>query len=75
MSQKEKKPRTKSGLREAFELLAETAVFVFFILTFIVQSFGDVVTRWVEAVELVPNAPIPASAFSVAVPEDASLIY
>ncbi len=40
MSQKEKKPRTKSGLREAFELLAETAVFVFFILTFIVQSFG-----------------------------------
>jgi len=40
LSKKDKKPRTKSGLREAFELLAETAVFVFFILTFVVQSFG-----------------------------------
>ncbi|OGD11347.1 MAG: signal peptidase I [Candidatus Aminicenantes bacterium RBG_13_62_12] len=37
---KEKKPRTKGVLREWFELLAETAVFVFFILTFVVQSFG-----------------------------------
>ncbi|MBN2199599.1 MAG: signal peptidase I [Candidatus Aminicenantes bacterium] len=34
------KPRTKSGLRETFELLVETAVFVFFVLTFVVQSFG-----------------------------------
>lgn len=45
------------------------------VLAFIVESFGDVVTRWVEAVELSPNAPIPDAAFSVAVPGDASLIY
>jgi signal peptidase I len=40
LRKKERKPRTKSVLREWFELLAETAVFVFFILTFVVQSFG-----------------------------------
>jgi len=37
---KDKKPGTRNGLRETFELLAETAIFVFFILTFVVQSFG-----------------------------------
>jgi signal peptidase I len=39
-AKKAKKPRTKSVLREYLEMLAETAVFVFFILTFVVQSFG-----------------------------------
>lgn len=36
---KEKKEREKSGFREIFELLAETAIFVFFVMTFVVQAF------------------------------------
>ncbi len=36
---KEKKEREKSGFREIFELIAETAVFVFFVMTFVVQAF------------------------------------
>ena len=36
---KEKKPRDKSVFREYFELIAETAVFVFFVMTFVVQAF------------------------------------
>lgn len=36
---KESKPREKSVFREYFELIAETAVFVFFVLTFVVQAF------------------------------------
>jgi len=36
---KEPKHRTKSVVREYFELVAETAVFVFFIMTFVVQAF------------------------------------
>jgi signal peptidase I len=36
---KEKRPRDKSLVREYFELIAETAVFVFFVLTFVVQAF------------------------------------
>lgn len=36
---KEKKPRQKSVFREYFELIAETAVFVFFVMTFVVQAF------------------------------------
>lgn len=36
---KEKKPREKSLIREYFELIAETAVFVFFVMTFVVQAF------------------------------------
>lgn len=36
---KEKKPREKSVFREYFELIAETAVFVFFVMTFVVQAF------------------------------------
>lgn len=36
---KEKKERDKSGFREIFELIAETAVFVFFVMTFVVQAF------------------------------------
>jgi len=36
---KEKKEREKSLFREYFELIAETAVFVFFVMTFIVQAF------------------------------------
>jgi signal peptidase I len=34
-----KKKRPKSLLREYFELIAETAVFVFFVMTFVVQAF------------------------------------
>ena len=36
---KEKKPRDKSVVREYFELITETAVFVFFVMTFVVQAF------------------------------------
>jgi signal peptidase I len=36
---KEKKPREQSVFREYFELIAETAVFVFFVMTFVVQAF------------------------------------
>jgi signal peptidase I len=36
---KEKKPKDKSVFREYFELIAETAVFVFFVMTFVVQAF------------------------------------
>jgi len=35
----EKGKREKSGFREFFELIAETAVFVFFVMTFVVQAF------------------------------------
>jgi signal peptidase I len=35
----DKKPRDKSLVREYFELIAETAVFVFFVMTFVVQAF------------------------------------
>lgn len=36
---KEKHPRDKSVFREYFELIAETAIFVFFVMTFVVQAF------------------------------------
>jgi signal peptidase I len=36
---KASKPREKSLVREYFELIAETAVFVFFVMTFVVQAF------------------------------------
>jgi signal peptidase I len=36
---KEKKPREKGVFREYFELIAETAIFVFFVMTFVVQAF------------------------------------
>ena len=36
---REKKKREKSVFREYFELIAETAVFVFFVMTFVVQAF------------------------------------
>ncbi|MBS3819320.1 signal peptidase I [bacterium] len=36
---KKKKEREKSVFREYFELIAETAVFVFFVMTFVVQAF------------------------------------
>jgi len=36
---REKKERDKSVFREYFELIAETAVFVFFVMTFVVQAF------------------------------------
>jgi hypothetical protein len=45
------------------------------LLALLVESFGEVVTRRVEAVEIAPDAPIPDAAFAVAVPDDASLIY
>ena len=35
----EKKKREKSVFREYFELIAETAIFVFFVMTFVVQAF------------------------------------
>jgi signal peptidase I len=37
--EKEKKARDKSVVREYFELITETAVFVFFVMTFVVQAF------------------------------------
>jgi signal peptidase I len=36
---KDKSPRDKSVFREYFELIAETAIFVFFVMTFVVQAF------------------------------------
>lgn len=36
---KEKKKREKNTSREFFELIVETAVFVFFVMTFVVQAF------------------------------------
>ena len=45
------------------------------VLSRLVEAFGDRVTRHVEAVELSPGSPIPDSAFSVAIPDDAALIY
>ena len=36
---KDNKKRDKSLFREYFELIAETAVFVFFVMTFVVQAF------------------------------------
>lgn len=45
------------------------------LLALLVESFGETVTRRVEAVEIAPDAPIPDDVFSVAVPDDASLIY
>lgn len=36
---KEKKQREKTVFREYFELIVETAVFVFFVMTFVVQAF------------------------------------
>lgn len=36
---KEKKERDKSVFREYFELIVETAIFVFFVMTFMVQAF------------------------------------
>lgn len=45
------------------------------LLSLLVESFGDTVTRRVEATELTPDAAIPESAFSVAIPGDASSIY
>jgi signal peptidase I len=38
-NRKDKQEREKSGFREFFELIAETAVFVFFVMTFVVQAF------------------------------------
>ena len=45
------------------------------VLAALVESFGDVVTRRVEATEISTDAAIPDSAFSIATPEDASKIY
>lgn len=39
MEEKKKKKREKNIFREYFELIAETAVFVFFVMTFVVQAF------------------------------------
>jgi len=38
-SKKERKERDKSVFREYFELIVETAVFVFFVMTYVVQAF------------------------------------
>lgn len=45
------------------------------VLALLVESFGGVVTRRAEAVELAPDAPLPDAAFAVAVPEAAAAIY
>ncbi len=45
------------------------------VLMLLVELFGGTVTRRAEATELTPDAVIPDSAFSVAVPGDASMIY
>lgn len=45
------------------------------LLALLEESFGSVVTRRVEAVELAPDAPIPDSAFAIAVPADALTIF
>ncbi len=45
------------------------------LLSLLVESFGGTVTRRVEATELAPDAPIPDSAFTVAIPADAGSIY
>ncbi len=37
--EKKKKKKEKSTFREYFELIAETAIFVFFVMTFVVQAF------------------------------------
>ncbi|MBU4204158.1 MAG: hypothetical protein KKD59_09480, partial [Acidobacteria bacterium] len=34
-----KKKREQSFIRELFELIAETSIFVFFVITFVVQAF------------------------------------
>lgn len=39
MKKEERKKRDKSLFREYFELIAETAIFVFFVMTFVVQAF------------------------------------
>ncbi len=39
MEEKKKKKREKNIIREYFELIAEVAVFVFFVMTFVVQAF------------------------------------
>ena len=39
MEKEKKKKREKGLFREYFELIAETAVFVFFVMTFVVQAF------------------------------------
>ena len=44
---KEKKERDKSVFREYFELIVETAVFVFFVMTFIVQAFQIPIAIWI----------------------------
>jgi hypothetical protein len=45
------------------------------LLALLVESFGGVVTRRAEATEIAPDAAIPAEAFSIATPANASLIY
>lgn len=45
------------------------------LIALLVESFGGTVTRRVEATELSPDASIPESAFTVAVPGDARSIY
>ena len=45
------------------------------LLALLVESFGGVVTRRVEATEIEPDGAIPDAAFAVAVPSDASRIY
>jgi len=45
------------------------------LLSLLVESFGGTTTRRVEATGLTPDATIPDSAFSVAVPGDAGSIY
>ncbi len=45
------------------------------LLVRLVESFGEIVTRRAEATELAPDAPIPDTAFSIAIPADAATIF
>jgi hypothetical protein len=45
------------------------------LMALLVESFGEAVTRRVEATEIAPDATIPDSAFSIAIPADAAMIF
>ena len=45
------------------------------LIALLVESFGGRVTRRVEATEMTPDAPIPDTAFTLAIPGDAASIY
>ncbi|MBN2207506.1 MAG: signal peptidase I [Candidatus Aminicenantes bacterium] len=64
-----KKVREKSVLREYFELIVETAVFVFFVMTFVVQAF-QIPTGSMESTLLI-GAFLLVNKFAYAAPRSA----